>query len=144
MSQVRGSISLHDTAKAGTIFSLASNRIRLSNAAELDVYLRAAVRNFDLADLLARFDTFDAAVAPVYDVAQTFEDPQFKARENVVSVPDDELGGPVRMQNVVGKLSRTPGRIRSAGPKLGEHNREILVDGLGFTADELAAAGIAI
>lgn len=31
MSQVRGSISLHDTAKAGTIFSLASNRIRLSN-----------------------------------------------------------------------------------------------------------------
>ena len=133
-----------DVSELATDPRFLENRIRLSNAAELDVYLRAAVRNFDLADLLARFDTFDAAVAPVYDVAQTFEDPQFKARENVVSVPDDELGGPVRMQNVVGKLSRTPGRIRSAGPKLGEHNREILVDGLGFTADELAAAGIAI
>ena len=62
----------------------------------------------------------------------------------MVSLEDEELGGPVRMQNDVGKLSRTPGRIRRAGPKLGEHNREILIDRLGFTADELRAAGISI
>jgi crotonobetainyl-CoA:carnitine CoA-transferase CaiB-like acyl-CoA transferase len=119
------------------------NRIRLQNAAALDVHLQAAVDRFDLAELLQRFENSDAAVAPVYDVAQTFEDPQFQARENVVSVADEELGGAVRMQNVVGKLSRTPGRIRSAGPRLGEHNREVLIERLGFSEDELKAAGIA-
>lgn len=118
------------------------NRIRLENATALDVHLQAAVDRYDLADLLSRFESSDAAVAPVYDVAQTFEDPQFKARENIVSVHDEELGGAVRMQNVVGKLSRTPGQIRSAGPRLGEHNREVLIDRLGFSEAELKAAGI--
>lgn len=122
----------------------ADNRLRIQNVDALDIHVQAAVSRFDLADLLARFERSDAAVAPVYDVAQTFTDPHFIARENVVAVEDEELGGPVRMQNVVGKLSRTPGRIRRAGPKLGEHNREILIDRLGFTADELRAAGISI
>lgn len=122
----------------------ADNRLRIQNVDALDIHVQAAVSRFDLADLLERFERSDAAVAPVYDVAQTFTDPHFIARENVVTLEDEELGGPVRMQNVVGKLSRTPGRIRRAGPKLGEHNREILIDRLGFTADELRAAGISI
>ena len=122
----------------------ADNRLRIQNVDALDIHVQAAVSRFDLADLLERFERSDSAVAPVYDVAQTFADPHFIARENLVSLEDEELGGPVRMQNVVGKLSRTPGRIRRAGPKLGEHNREILIDRLGFTAEELRAAGISI
>lgn len=121
-----------------------NNRIRMENALALDEMLQAAVDRFDLVDLLARFETLDAAVAPAYNVAQTFDDPQFQARENVVAVPDEELGGKVRMQNVVGKLSRTPGRIRSAGPRLGEHNREVLIGRLGFTEEELVATGIQV
>jgi crotonobetainyl-CoA:carnitine CoA-transferase CaiB-like acyl-CoA transferase len=46
------------------------------------------------------------------------------------------------MQNVVGKLSRTPGAIRHTGPRLGAHNREILVDLLGFTEADLLTQGI--
>ena len=46
------------------------------------------------------------------------------------------------MQDVVGKFSHTPGQIRKAGPRLGQHNREILVDMLGFSPEELEAAGI--
>ena len=45
------------------------------------------------------------------------------------------------MQNVVGKFSRTPGKIRHAGPKLGEHNYEILIEMLGYTEDELRLHG---
>ena len=120
------------------------NRIRMVNAPALDEQLQAAISTIDLADLLTRFEAFEAAVAPAYNVAQTFEDPQFIARENIASVPDEELGGPVRMQNVVGKLSRTPGRIRSAGPRVGEHNREILIDQLGFSEEELRAADIPV
>lgn len=118
------------------------NRCRIVNAAALDEELQAAIRRFDLADLLALFEEFEAAVAPANDVSQTFADPQFQARQTIAAVPDEELGGPVRMQNVVGHFSATPGRIRAAGPKHGEHNREVLVDELGFSEEELVEAGI--
>ena len=94
--------------------------------------------------LIALFDEFDAAAAPCNSIAEIFEDPHYKARENIVSVEDEELGGPIRMQNVVGKLSRTPGAIRHAGPKLGSSNRSILIERLGFDEAELKAAGLPV
>lgn len=120
------------------------NRVRLDNAAALDVELQGAIGKLDFDELMRRFLAIDAPVAPVNDIAQIFADPQFQARENIATVEDAELGGPVRMQNVVGKFSETPGEIRHAGPRIGEHNREILVGELGFTEDELKTAGIAL
>jgi crotonobetainyl-CoA:carnitine CoA-transferase CaiB-like acyl-CoA transferase len=46
------------------------------------------------------------------------------------------------MQNVPGKLSRTPGQIHHTGPRMGEHNREILIDKLGYKESDLSALGI--
>ena len=95
------------------------NRLRIRNAIALDEALQAAIEKFDRDGLIDLFDEFDAAAAPCNSIAEIFKDPHYKARENIVSVEDEELGGPIRMQNVVGKLSRTPGAIRNAGPKLG-------------------------
>lgn len=117
------------------------NRERIKNAAALDEVLQKAIINFDQSDLLEQLVKFDAAISPVNDIAQIFADPHIQARENIVPIEDEELGS-LRMQDVVGKFSRTPGNIRNAGPRLGQHNREILVDTLGFSPDELAAAGI--
>ena len=117
---------------------------RLANAAALDERLQQAIARIDHDDLMARFERAGAAAAPVNDVRQAIEDPQMVARGNVVAVDDDELGGPVRMQNVVGRLSRTPGAIRSAGPRVGEHNREILVGRLGLSESALRDAGIEV
>jgi crotonobetainyl-CoA:carnitine CoA-transferase CaiB-like acyl-CoA transferase len=66
-----------------------------------------------------------------------FDDPQIKARDAIVSVPDGELG-PVRMQGVVPRFSETPGRVRAAGPAIGQHNEEVY-GGLGLSAAEIAA-----
>jgi crotonobetainyl-CoA:carnitine CoA-transferase CaiB-like acyl-CoA transferase len=41
------------------------------------------------------------------------------------------------MQNVIFRLSDTPGEIRSAGPAIGQHTEEVLGD-LGIDADEVA------
>ena len=120
----------------------ADNRSRLTYAKELDIELQMAIEGFDLAELLRRFDEHDAAVAPVNDISQIFADAHFQARENITAVDDAELGGPLRMQNVAGKLSATPGSVRWAGPRVGEHNREILVDRLGLDAEAVRAAGI--
>lgn len=121
----------------------ATNRDRLVNAAALDVELQAAIERFDRDDLLARFISLDATVAPVNSVADIVADEHVAARENIVALDDQELGR-VRMQNVVGKLSRTPGEITAAGPRLGEHNREILIERLGYTEADLERAGLPV
>jgi len=46
--------------------------------------------------------------------------------------------GPLRMQNVIPRLDRTPGRIDHPGPELGAHNREVYLGELGLTPEELA------
>lgn len=115
------------------------NPSRLRNVDALDRELQAAIERFDLAELLERFARHAAPVSPVYNVAQIFEDPHYAARENIVSVLDEDLG-PIRMQNVVGKLSQTPGRIRWAGPRPGQHDHDVLVEELGFDEADLADA----
>jgi crotonobetainyl-CoA:carnitine CoA-transferase CaiB-like acyl-CoA transferase len=120
------------------------NRARLANVDALDAALQDAVGRFDRDELMRRFVELEAAISPVNDVADVLADPHVQARENIVALDDDELGGPLRMQNVVGKLSRTPGAIRHTGPRLGEHNRAVLVDQLGFSEAEVLAQGIAL
>ena len=120
----------------------ADNRCRIRNAEALDEALQAAIVRHDREPLIALFDSFDAAAAPCNSIAEIFEDAHFRARENIVAIDDAELGGAIRMQNVAGRFSRTPGRIRRAGPPLGAHNRAVLVDRLGFREAELEDAGV--
>lgn len=120
------------------------NRMRIQNAPALDEALQAAIGNFGREELIDLFDKFDATAAACNNVKEIFEDPHIQARENIVPVEDEELGGPIRMQNVVGRFSRTPGGIRHAGPKLGSSNREVLMGELGFSEEELKSAGYEI
>lgn len=72
------------------------------------------------AEVLAEFERVDAAIAPVMDMADIVEDPHYGHREALVEVDG------VLMQNVVARLSRTPGRIRHAGRPLGADNDDML------------------
>ncbi len=117
------------------------NRLRIKNAEALDKSLQVAILKFDQSTLINMFDKFGAAVAACNNIEEIFEDEHFKSRQNIIEVDDKELRGPLKMQNVVGKFSRTPGKIRHAGPKLGEHNYEILIEMLGYTEDELRLHG---
>jgi crotonobetainyl-CoA:carnitine CoA-transferase CaiB-like acyl-CoA transferase len=114
------------------------NRARTTHSDEVDAIFQEWIGRHDQAKVLAVFTEAGAAAAPVYDVSDAFADPHFLARDNLTSVPDAELGH-IRMQNVTPKLSRTPGAIRHAGPRLGEHTSEILQGMLGLTAEQVAA-----
>jgi crotonobetainyl-CoA:carnitine CoA-transferase CaiB-like acyl-CoA transferase len=70
--------------------------------------------------------------------------PHVRERCDVLGVWDDELGCELRMQNVVGRFSETPGVVISPGPALGADNRTILVDELSLTEEELAAGGLSV
>ena len=86
--------------------------------------------------MLAAFAESEAAIGPVYDVRGVMADPQYEAIGTVHTVDDDELGS-VRMQNVLFRLSDTPGAIRWAGRPHGADTAEVL-GALGVSADELA------
>jgi crotonobetainyl-CoA:carnitine CoA-transferase CaiB-like acyl-CoA transferase len=82
-----------------------------------------------------------SAGAPIYDVAELLADPHIAARGSVVTVDDAELRGQLRMQNVIGALSLTPGEVRHAAPRLGADDLEVLVQELGFSETELGDEG---
>lgn len=74
----------------------------------------------------------------IYRAAEMLRDPHFAARQAIVRLAHPEFGE-VPMQNVVPKLSETPGRLRWPGPALGEHNDEVLRGLLGLEDGELVA-----
>ena len=119
----------------------ASNPSRREHVDALEDVLQKAFLRFDQSDILRRLEKHQAAAGPVCSVADVVTDPHLQARANIVAVGDEELHCDLRMQNVIGRLLRTPGHIDHAGPPLGADNRAILAGELGFPEAELRAAG---
>ncbi|MDP4836178.1 MAG: CoA transferase [Burkholderiales bacterium] len=63
--------------------------------------------------------------APVYTIADIYQDEHFAQRDMLVKVAHPILGHTTQA-GVVPKLSRTPGSIRHTGPDLGQDSRQIL------------------
>jgi crotonobetainyl-CoA:carnitine CoA-transferase CaiB-like acyl-CoA transferase len=103
----------------------ATNMGRVKHVEEVDGIVGGWIARHTLAEVLDAFDKAEAAIGPVYDVAQILDDPQYKARDSVTTIADKDLG-PLRMQNVFPRLSRTPGRIKHGGPRIGEHSQDVL------------------
>ena len=115
-----------------------SARERVAHVDELDGAVQAWIAERDLDTVVDAFEEVGAALFPVYDVAQLLADPQVQARDAVTTVDDEDLG-PLRMQNVWFRLSRTPGRIRFPGRRLGQDTDAVLTDRLGYTPEQVAA-----
>ena len=69
------------------------------------------------------------------DIRDIFDDPHYVARQNIVSVPDDDFGS-VRMQGVVPRFVGTPGEVRHSGRALGADNEDVYINVLGLTMSE--------
>ncbi|AYF75495.1 CoA transferase [Nocardia yunnanensis] len=109
---------------------------RAAHADELDAAVGEWISQRDTDEVVTAFEKAEAAVAPIYTAADILADPQFHALETITTVEDAELG-PLRMQNVLFRLSETPGEIRWSGPPLGAHTEEVL---RGYDVDELSLA----
>jgi crotonobetainyl-CoA:carnitine CoA-transferase CaiB-like acyl-CoA transferase len=109
---------------------------RAEHADELDTAVAAWVGARTRAEVLEEFEKAQAAVAPIYDVSDIMADPQLTALEAITTVDDPDLGA-VRMQNVLFRLSGTPGAVRWSGRSHGEDTDRVL-GSLGLTADDIA------
>jgi crotonobetainyl-CoA:carnitine CoA-transferase CaiB-like acyl-CoA transferase len=87
---------------------------RVEHRAELDGIVEAWVGARSSEEVLASFGRAQAAIAPVYSMADLLADPHVAARDAIVEVDG------VRMPGLLARLSKTPGAVRHAGRPLGD------------------------
>jgi crotonobetainyl-CoA:carnitine CoA-transferase CaiB-like acyl-CoA transferase len=111
---------------------------RAKHADELDALVGGWIAQRPMDEVVAAFEAAEAAVAPIYDISHVMEDPQFQALESITTVDDPELG-PLKMQNVMCRMSDTPGQIKWAGHAVGQDNAKVYGELLGLNAAQLSA-----
>jgi crotonobetainyl-CoA:carnitine CoA-transferase CaiB-like acyl-CoA transferase len=111
---------------------------RLEHIDEIDATMQEWVGQRDADDIVRVLSAAGASVAPVYSIADVFRDPHLQARELIVDAPSADIG-PIKMQNVFPKLSRTPGAVRWSGRPLGADTEHWLLERLGLSQEDVAA-----
>ena len=117
---------------------------RATHADELDAMVGGWIARRPLADVMREFEAAEAAVAPIYDIRHIMADPQFQALQTIIPVDDPELG-PIKMQNVMFRMTETPGRIKWTGRRPGSDNEDVYGRMLGLDAArqaDLKARGV--
>jgi crotonobetainyl-CoA:carnitine CoA-transferase CaiB-like acyl-CoA transferase len=118
--------------------TLQTNPLRVKRLEECDGAIAKWIGEHTQEEALQRFHEFEVVAGPICDVEQLTNDPQVKARETIVEVPDPVLGN-VRVQNVVPRFARRQGRIRWLGKnKIGADTHQVLTE-LGYSAREIDA-----
>lgn len=110
---------------------------RAEHADLVDGVVAAWIAGRTRAEVLDAFERADAAVAAVYDVADLVGDPHVREREILTKVADPDFGE-ILMQNLITRLSATPGRIRFTGRPAGADTDEILTGDLALGEAEVA------
>jgi benzylsuccinate CoA-transferase BbsF subunit len=121
--------------------SLAAAPDRVARADELDEAMAAWTAGFDGHELAERLQAVGVAAHIVAEGADCLADPQLAHANHFLRL--DHPDRPCLIENTRFRLSRTPSRVETRAPFLGEHTWEILSDILGYDADriaELAAA----
>lgn len=114
----------------------ASGSGRAEHADELDEAVGGWIARRTREEAMTAFEKAEAAIAPIYDIREVMTDPQYRALDTLTTVDDPELG-PVRMQNVLFRLSETPGAIRWAGRPHGADTDAVLAE-LGLSTEEIS------
>jgi len=116
----------------------ATHVARGDNQFELDDLIAEWSATVDSDDLQELLNEHAVPNGRMYRAPEMLADEHFAAREAIAWMESEDFG-PIPMQNVVPKLSETPGNINWSGPKLGEHNVEVLREILGLDDDAVAA-----
>jgi succinyl-CoA---D-citramalate CoA-transferase len=115
---------------------LADDQGRGHRQAELDEEIAAWTRELSLAEVDGHLARAGVPAGPVYDIAGICRDRQFRDRGMIVEIEDPDIGT-VALPGIVPKLSRTPGAIAWAGPRMGAHNDEVYGRLLGLSPAEI-------
>jgi crotonobetainyl-CoA:carnitine CoA-transferase CaiB-like acyl-CoA transferase len=130
LAELQGEPGLAGEGKWGKV------KDRDRDRSKVDAWVTAWTQKYSLKELIQLCSEVDVPCGPVNSIAEIFEDPQFKARENITFFKDSRIGE-IAMPNVCPRLSDTPGSINWLGPKLGEHIDEVYKGLLGMSDREV-------
>jgi crotonobetainyl-CoA:carnitine CoA-transferase CaiB-like acyl-CoA transferase len=102
-----------------------TGRGRAEHADVIDGHVSEWIAQRGRDETLQAFDAAGAAVAPVYDARDLTRDQHIRDTQMLTEVHDDDLGT-VLMQNVMWRMSTTPGEIRFTGRALGADTDTVL------------------
>jgi crotonobetainyl-CoA:carnitine CoA-transferase CaiB-like acyl-CoA transferase len=106
----------------------ATHTARGENQDELDAMVAEWASGHTAEELDRIVNEAGVVCAPVYSIADVYDDPYFRERELIVEI-DDEIHGPTSVPGVVPKLTATPGRIRRpARWEVGADTSDVLGD----------------
>ncbi|GAB3571416.1 CaiB/BaiF CoA-transferase family protein [Amycolatopsis endophytica] len=117
---------------------------RIEHQDELYAAIADWARTQNADEAAHRLNDAGVPASPVMSIADIAEDPHYRERGTITTVSDADWG-PLPMVAPLPKLSATPGRIRSLGPRLGEHTDSVLTEVLGLEphdVDQLRADGV--
>jgi crotonobetainyl-CoA:carnitine CoA-transferase CaiB-like acyl-CoA transferase len=99
--------------------------LRRVRCREVETALEEWIRARSVEEVEAEFAKHQAVIGRVYDMETIASDPTYRARGDIVSLPDEDFGS-VSMHGVIPKLVGRPGAVRSVGERLGAHTAEVL------------------
>ena len=113
-----------------------TNADRVRHYAELRPIVSQTILQHTLDDWIELLRGAGVPCGAVRSVAEALADPQILAREMVQTMQHPTIGA-LQTLGIPIKLSDTPGSIRSAPPRLGEHTRPILERELELSSQEV-------
>ena len=107
-----------------------TNQGRVEHVEVLDRLIGEWASRHPIKEVQKKLDEAGVPAGPIYSIEDIVHDEHYQARGmlETVTLPD---GKDVLVPGIVPKLSETPGGIEWVGPKLGQHNEEILGSLLG-------------
>ena len=117
--------------------ALARNDGRARQMERIDAAISLWTLKRNQQEVLDEMEKAEVPAGRIYSAADIATDPHFAARGMLQEIVAND-GEKLKVPGIIPKLSATPGEIRTAAPKLGEHTEEVL-KGVGFSSKEISA-----
>ena len=112
-----------------------TNSNRLSNQDDLDYVISNFIKKFDRDPLLKLFSEEGITVGPVLDISEIIEHPYVLDRKILIEHYNNNYGN-ILMHQAFPRLSKTPGKVKSSAPSIGENTNDILKE-IGLTKSQI-------
>ena len=112
-----------------------TNTDRMNNQDDLDDVISKFILRYNRDDLLGIFSKEGITVGPVLDISEIIEHPYVIDRNILINQVNSEFGN-ILMHQAFPRLSKTPGKVSSSAPSVGENTNDILKE-IGITSAQI-------